>query len=289
MAKQCGAEAKLHRSLSRSRIVEILNLTFDVVDDLAHAAHKNVLSANALSGQIWQANEAGPAFELVQLIKSGRLDEWLLDHIRFGRLKRPLQNLLAKASAAPISLCGEVGSCRIGAEDFDGHNLTRFIQAARTAAVRAGIPESIAARFGAALGELESNVHEHSEAVDTGIALFAASAGKFEFCVADSGIGILASLQQNPLHQLMVGHDEALRTAIQHGGTRFGDRVMHGNGFDPIFEGLANYDGVLRFRSGDFAFEIDGRSPDVAVGTPKRKAMIPGFIACISCMLPELF
>ena len=47
---------------------------------------------------------------------------------------------------------------------------------------------------------------------------------------------------------------------LQTGCTSTGD-PERGRGFDDLFRGLANHNGLLRFRSGDAALVIDGQSP----------------------------
>jgi hypothetical protein len=64
--------------------------------------------------------------------------------------------------------------------------------------------------------------------------------------------------------------------------SRFGapDR---GKGFRPIFTGLANLSGLLRFRSGDHALGIDGQSPSLVKAHTAQKLILPGFLASVTC------
>ena len=59
----------------------------------------------------------------------------------------------------------------------------------------AGFPRKIAAQLAAAIGELYSNIYEHCGAPGTGLIAFRAQSNRFEFAVADRGIGVLESLR----------------------------------------------------------------------------------------------
>jgi hypothetical protein len=71
---------------------------------------------------------------------------------------------------------------------------TQFLMAARSAAEAAGFATSVAQSLAAALREMESNIHEHSERPESGILAFQAKPSSFEFVAADAGVGVLATL-----------------------------------------------------------------------------------------------
>jgi len=50
-----------------------------------------------------------------------------------------------------------------------------------------------------------------------------------------------------------------LRLALTDGVSRYGKEAKRGAGFRPIFVGLANLAGSLRFRTGDHALTIEGQ------------------------------
>lgn len=159
-----------------------------------------------------------------------------------------------------------------------------FCLAAQKAASAANFPRPLPQQFAAALEELVTNVYEHSEAAESGIAAFRAGKEEFEFVVADRGVGTLASLQSCPEYSQLSDHGQALRLALSEGVSRFGASAKRGNGFRPIFVGLANLNGSLRFRSGDHAFSIDGQK----IGVPAKlaqKTFLQGFLASVSCAL----
>jgi hypothetical protein len=66
-----------------------------------------------------------------------------------------------------------------------------------------------------------------------------------------------------PQHAALGDHSKALQSALTDGISRFGSDTGRGHGFRPIFLGLANLRGSLRFRSGDHALVIDGTSPSL--------------------------
>lgn len=259
-------------------------LTFTVVDSLAFAASRGQLGIRNSSQVVW-AGELGPAMELIQLAADGlvpRLDrvpglaldgiseiyavlgsgrrEWVSDDHRLG---------LFRTEATPTA---------------DEVPWLRFRLSAQQAAVRVGFPPKVAHQFAAALGEMFSNVFEHSEAPNTGILAFRATPGVFEFVVSDRGIGVLKSLRSCPEHAHLNDHGDALQLALTDGGSRYGSGTKHGHGFRPIFVGLSNLNGSLRFRSGDHALTIEGRDPKQMPWKKATKPPISGFFASISCL-----
>ena len=160
---------------------------------------------------------------------------------------------------------------------------TGFGLAAQKAATAAGFPKQIAAQLTAALGELHSNVYEHSGAPKTGLIAFRAQTNRFEFVVADCGIGILESLRSCAEYTTLCDYGEALRLALSDGVSRYGRAVGRGQGFRSLFIGLANLNGALRFRSGDHALLIDGQNPSLMTARPAQKPPIPGFLVSVIC------
>ena len=160
---------------------------------------------------------------------------------------------------------------------------TRFGLAAQKGAVAAGFPKRIGAQLAAALGELYSNLYEHSGAPETGLIAFRAGLNRFEFVVADWGIGVHESLRSCKEYATLDDHGEALRLTLTDGVSRFGDAANRGRGFRPLFIGLANLTGALRFRSGDHALLINGRDPSLVSAQLAQKPLIPGFFISVVC------
>ena len=71
---------------------------------------------------------------------------------------------------------------------------------------------------------------------------------------------------------------------IYNGVSRFGAQSGRGTGFRPIFVGLANLAGMLRFRSGDHALVIDGQKiGDMSAVTAQKVRLpvsLPRYPAC---------
>jgi hypothetical protein len=130
--------------------------------------------------------------------------------------------------------------------------------------------------------ELENNIHEHSEAAATGVLAFRAALGVFEFVAADRGIGVLASLRKAQTYSVLTDHGRALQTALSDGASRF-EGSRRGHGFRPIFLGLMNLQGSLRFRSGDHALLMDGTSPSLSISRLAQKPSYDGFFVSVHC------
>ncbi len=158
-----------------------------------------------------------------------------------------------------------------------------FCLAAQKAAVANGFPKQTAAQFAAALGELQSNIYEHSENPRSGLVAFKASKGRFEFVIADWGIGVLESLRKCDEYAAVTDHREALTLALSNGVSRFGKESGRGYGFHDLFTGLANLNGSLRFRSGNAALTIEGQNPSSIPWTTEEKIPIKGFFASVAC------
>ena len=123
----------------------------------------------------------------------------------------------------------------------------------------AGLPAAVSGQLVAAMEELENNIHEHADAPETGMLAYRAEPGAFEFVVADRGIGVLRSLRRCATYAALPDEGKALEAALTDGVSRHGPDSNHGHGFRPIFTGLMNLHGELRFRSGDHAVH-DGRN-----------------------------
>ena len=144
----------------------------------------------------------------------------------------------------------------------------------KRAAETAGFDDRVASQLSAAVGERLGNIVEHPQAPGTGLVAFQARDGRFEFVAADQGIGVLESLRSNKRFAALASHREALPLVLDPG---------RGHGFDDMFTGLANHNGVLRFRSGDAAVLIDGASPGLIKRKVKKKPHLQGFLASIDC------
>lgn len=256
---------------------------FAVLDGLAFAAERGRLSGRTPPRML--ARDLGPVIELAQLAVGGLLPAperaaWLnLDGV--GSLYRAL---LGGKSQWVCPDGRRVGFLRTDrAPPASEAVWTGFRLAAQQGAVAAGFPKRIGAQFAAALGELHSNLYEHSDAPETGLIAFRAGLNRFEFVVADRGIGVCESLQSCGAYAALDDHGEALQLTLTDGVSRHGPGADRGHGFRPLFVGLANLNGGLRFRSGDHALVMNGRNPSLVSAQLAQKPLIPGFFISVVC------
>lgn len=252
-------------------------LTFTSLDGLAFAAQRGRLN----TAPAFTTAAIGPLIEWTGLSAAGLLLP----------LSEPTSFLCSEDNAFLSALCDDrqqwicptthaTGLYRIPPKwPTNDHEWIAFGLALQKAAMAAGFPRLIAAQFVGAIGEMVSNISEHSGASESGIVAFQGTAASFEFIVADHGIGMLKSLQASSEYHELNDHGTALRLALTDGISRFGADKDRGHGFRPIFVGLANLSGYLRFRSGDHALIINGQKIDMISAHSAQKAPIAGFSA----------
>lgn len=260
----------------------MIKADFATLDDLCLAAQLNPDRLRTLNGPVFTTT-LGVAAEL-ELFRSKYLPHGLdqVVEVNFSRLRPLIQQWReGRLSSLSSSLSG-MGFIRI-AEAIDKEEVewTKFGLYAQRCAAECGVPKITAAQLVSALGELRSNVLEHSQHHEAGIAAFLTHADGIEMLVADSGIGLLDSLKQSSAFSNLRDHGSALRTALSDGASRFGVGVGRGFGFRPIFLGLANAVGELRFRTGDHALSISGESPSLIRAKIAQKAHFQGFLSYI--------
>jgi hypothetical protein len=258
-------------------------LLFGDVDGLAFAVERGKLDEANLP-TTYVPLQLGPLLELLQLSAGGRIPHpgnWLALNSA-----APLVAALEQAKESWVSPArqnmGFIRAARHG-PDADSR-LTGFLMAAKRAGREvSGLPATVSGQLVAAMEELENNIHEHAEALETGVLAYRAESGVFEFVVADRGIGILRSLRRCDTYAALPDEGKALEAALTDGISRHGPNSNHGHGFRPIFTGLVNLHGELRFRSGDHAITMDGTSPDLTTARITQKAAIDGFFASVRC------
>jgi len=256
--------------------------TYSELDGLAFASERGRFDPSGLS---LVARDLGPVFELGLLVKSGLLpwpnaSSWLtLDGVR------PVVAALSNRRhqwVCPNSRSRGVYRTYATSQE-DELAWVEFGVATQYAAAVAGFSRDVAAQLVGAIGEMQSNIYEHSQASRTGIVAFQATPGAFEFVVCDRGIGVLNSLKACPNYADLTDHGQALRLTLSEGISRYGPQSGRGLGFRPLFTGLANLNGALRFRSGDYALTIEGQNPGVIPAKLWQKPMIEGFFASVVC------
>jgi hypothetical protein len=263
-------------------------LTFTAVDGLTFAsdAGRPDFGQAALR---YTPKTLGPLLELLHFAAARRLPApatgpWL-GRSAAGAMIAALAEQREHWIAIDRRRMGFIRALRSG-PDADSKFTAFLMDAQRAARDVTRLPGAAPGQLAAAIEELENNIHEHSEAAGTGLAAFRAATDMFEFVVADRGDGVLKSLRRSPLQAALTDHGKALEAAVTDGVSRFGSESGRGHGFRPIFLGLANLRGSLRFRSGDHALLMDGTSPALTTATLAQKAELDGFFISIACYAP---
>lgn len=153
-------------------------------------------------------------------------------------------------------------------------------------AQQSGFSHSIADLLQGALYEMAENALLHSNTRSPVTVGYRALDGFAQFCVADTGIGILASLCSSPDYAWLQRHNKAIRKALQDGVSRFGTQ-RGGMGFREVFKAVASQWGLLRFRSGEGCIVIDGTDCTADKGSELFLPFLPGFQVTISCRVTE--
>ena len=256
-------------------------LDFNMLDDLAFASERGRLTGVSLPTMV--AKDMGPVMEFAVLAGIGKLPApHAVPWLSLGRLE-PLVHALAEGLRRWI--CPQsrsAGLLRTSQSDFQDPTIwTAFGLAAQQAAMAAGFERRTAAGLTAAIGEFHSNIYEHAAAPDTGLLAFCGRPGRFEFVVADGGIGVMESLRSAAAYARLRDHGDALQLALSDGISRHGAAATRGYGFRPLFIGLANLSASLRFRSGDHVLEIEGRNPTMVTARLARKPSISGLLISV--------
>lgn len=257
-------------------------LDFSTLDDLAFAAERGRLDGREIPHL--KATDIGPIFELHQLAACKLLPypkdaSWL-------SLEALTSLIQAVEDGKKYWICPwsrRIGFLRTTSALPDEKTWISFGMVVQQAATRIGFARQVAAQLAAAVGELYSNIYEHSQAPETGIIAFRAHSDRFEFVVTDYGIGALESLRTAKEYEKLRDHGEALRLALADGVSRYGPDSGRGHGFRPLFIGLANLNGSLRFRSGDHALLINGQNPTLMTAQPAQKPSLKGLFISVSC------
>lgn len=258
--------------------------TFETLDDLALALRDGLLASDGALPRPLSGMRLGPLIELHLLKRAMAWPRGVLDMIDESTF-RDFMTALRSDHSIWISSSGRSGFLRLGDEfgDDEENRWTRFGLKADQAMRATGLPVGLSGQLVGATKELHSNVYEHSGKSRTGIVAFAMHDDMAEFIVADSGIGVLASLKSNPTHAGIEGDGEALRLALQPGVSRHANEPLRGHGFDLMFTGLLNRDSKLRFRSGAAAVTIDGLTAGNPVPLIRDRPAMQGFLIAVDC------
>ena len=262
-------------------------LSFYLLDELSRATLRGRVSANELLASV-RVHRIGPLVELMLLNRDGSLPLGALpDCSVLDALTKSLQPPNASQGSYSKSDKATAGFITAGRtitphadEDL---RWVAFRQRAQQAA-ELSLPKAIAQGLMGAMSEIEENIHLHSQRPETGIIGFQGSPVEFELVVADSGVGILASLRTSPTYTGLDDAGTALRLALQDGTSRLSHTEPNrGHGYRNLFRNVANLNGELRFRSDDQAVTIEGVSPELVKSHLRQKTPITGFSASIIC------
>ena len=189
-------------------------LTFDVLDDLVLAHERR----RATTIKVVPGPCLGSIVELHRFVQDKGPVLSFAETAETRAVQRCLETRL------PVYLNAEAtGFIPAQRKAYDGSD-TRwdaFLFAMQKAMLAAGFPSLFARGICGALEEVEDNIHEHSQAVDTGVIAYRVSPDRVEWVVADRGIGILAGLQAGAFPSLS-DSGEALKFALTDGRSRFG-------------------------------------------------------------------
>jgi hypothetical protein len=254
------------------------DLTFEALDDLILAHERGRVPAVRLA--------PGPSLgALVELVRFAREHEGALAYAA-----TPETDAIDRAcrTRRPVYLNGEwTGVVTAKRQRNNGSDIYReaFMFAMHKALLAAGFASPFASGLVGALGEMESNVHEHSQAADTGLIAYRVSTDAVECIVADGGIGVLSSLRRGAFPSL-TDAGEALKIALTDGRSRYGIGKGRGYGFRELFKALSTRNGSLRFRSDDQLLTIRGDSPVLSRARLQQRATVSGFSISVVCLNP---
>jgi anti-sigma regulatory factor (Ser/Thr protein kinase) len=260
-------------------------LTFEIVDDLVAAHVRGRLNRSA-PHVLFTPSGIGPLVELAFESTNGRFGPLLASQWLDGLGLADMRGALRGAENMWLDQRRSRGFMRTVFSPLNPeHDVTRtsFLMGARIAAEQCGLPVKFAQILAAALREMESNIHEHSERPESGLLAFQANTSGFEFVAADSGCGVLATLREAKEFEDLTDYGRALHLALQDNVSRHGRDPNHGNGFRDLFLGLAELNADVRFRSGDHALTISGARPDLKAAHLAQKAHFQGLFASVTC------
>lgn len=260
-------------------------LSFHVVDDITNVSPEQISLAEKALHQM-TSEQIGPLVEYLLLRKLhphlpslATLNQSevlsVLKHFTEDRHFPPNLSLNANSvEFLPTPRC---------VADVARPEWTAYCKRLEEAGKRAGFPSLTAQGIVGAFREMTDNVLLHSECPATGVSGYRWTPGELEYVVADSGVGVLASLRTCPEYQHVTDSGQALLIALSEGATRYGHGSGHGTGFAQVFVSLANLFGSLRFRSGNHSLEIEGISPSLPVAQLRQRANIAGLLVSVCC------
>ena len=181
---------------------------------------------------------------------------------------------------------GSFGMVVIDGADALGNGFAVSMGAFQHAIVNSGVPLRLAQAVTGAFGEMADNVLQHSQG-DTELATLGVAAWQisgqrqFAYTVADTGIGALESLRQNPKWANLESPREALEAIATDGASRRQGQGQ-GLGYRELFAALVSFDGTLRIRSDTGRFQLVG-SLGECEGLSGDTTPLPGYQISVEC------
>lgn len=163
-----------------------------------------------------------------------------------------------------------------------------FVQRVRHAATAAGFDRDTARKLVGTFYELADNIWEHSDAPKTGLVGYRRVIGRFEFVIADTGIGVVASLNKQPEFAHLTDAGTALETALSLADTPYGRRTGRGAGYRNMLASLLDLSGHVRVRSEDHGLRMTGSELSFASATTFQAAQFQGFFQAVECRVAKI-
>jgi hypothetical protein len=259
-------------------------LTYGAVDSLSLVFSRR----KTMSSKKWDVGaRVGPLLEWLRLANANNfINPAQSEFLILGRsealltAKHKKQLFWLQPETELLGFCRPTSSALIESQDW-----IKFSLAAQKAAKSSGFDQPTSAQLVAAFQELVNNIHEHSGSPETAFVAFSACPKMFEFVVCDDGSGLLSTLKTAPEFSMLDDEGRALELSLTEGVSRFGSDIGRGFGFRPIFTGLANIGGHLRFKSGDHALTISGGKFKLPIAQVSQRLRTPGFFASVLCQL----
>lgn len=139
-------------------------------------------------------------------------------------------------------------------------SFVRFRERFRRALSVSGMRSKLTYALCGALEEMANNSCEHSASERPPLVGAQVTPGGWQFAVTDVGIGVLASLRQNPDFSDLKAEAQALELALKDGVSSI-PQPGRGRGFSQVFKALVDSKASLRFRSRGVTASWSGLSP----------------------------
>jgi hypothetical protein len=166
-------------------------------------------------------------------------------------------------------------------DDLDDNWKQFSIRFARSAE-HAGLKKLVANGLRGSLHEMTEIALIHGQSDVAVLVGYRVLKGTAQFCVADVGIGVLASLRNCSDFSHLRFENEAIKEALRDGVSCFG-RNRGGMGFRQVFKSLTEHWGVLRFRSGEGCITMNGTDLETDRGSEHYPPGLPGFQVTVTC------